>query len=100
MRIIFLKQHSFQNAGYQDYTIASGYNGYQVEEPAPKKEDKKNQQDFSKIPGIPGHDYPIYHAVPETSFSCKHVPALPGMYANVETGCQVSEYFILIRGKL
>ncbi|ENN80280.1 hypothetical protein YQE_03273, partial [Dendroctonus ponderosae] len=74
------------NAGYDNYNAP--YNTYLVAEPAHKREDKKDKQDFSKIPGIPGHDYPIYHTVPETSFSCKHVPALPGMYANVETGCQ------------
>lgn len=33
-------------------------------------------------------DYPVYHTVPHTSFDCGHVPAHPGMYANVETGCQ------------
>ncbi|KAG7206090.1 hypothetical protein KM043_003484 [Ampulex compressa] len=53
-----------------------------------KKPSKKDRQDFSKIPGIPGVDYPIYHTVPPTSFSCAHVPIIPGMYANVETGCQ------------
>lgn len=52
-------------------------------------EKPKNQQDFSKIPGIPGVDFPLYHTVPPTSFSCAHVPFVPGMYANVETGCQV-----------
>ncbi|CAL7941455.1 unnamed protein product [Xylocopa violacea] len=51
-------------------------------------EKPKNQQDFSKIPGVPGVDYPLYHTVPRTSFSCAHVPFVPGMYANVETGCQ------------
>nr|XP_033189386.1 uncharacterized protein LOC117156453 [Bombus vancouverensis nearcticus] len=51
-------------------------------------EKPKNQQDFSKIPGIPGVDFPLYHTVPQTSFSCAHVPFVPGMYANVETGCQ------------
>ena len=56
---------------------------------------EEEQQDFSKIPGIPGHDYPIYHEVPETSFDCHNVPAAPGMYANVETGCQVSLLHIL-----
>lgn len=54
-----------------------------------KYEKEEDKQDFSKIPGIPGHDYPIYHEVPETSFDCHNVPAIPGMYANVETGCQV-----------
>ncbi|KAF5292904.1 hypothetical protein FQR65_LT11156 [Abscondita terminalis] len=53
-----------------------------------RQAEKEQKQDFSKIPGIPGVDYPLYHSVPETSFSCHHVPALPGMYANVETGCQ------------
>ncbi|KAL6421564.1 hypothetical protein ACFW04_014299 [Cataglyphis niger] len=52
------------------------------------KEESKKEQDLSKIPGIPGVDYPIYHTVPPTSFSCAYVPIVPGMYANVETGCQ------------
>lgn len=52
-------------------------------------EKSEKQQDFSKIPGIPGVDFPLYHTVPPTSFSCAHVPFVPGMYANVETGCQV-----------
>uniref|UniRef100_A0A182PRX1 Chitin-binding type-2 domain-containing protein n=1 Tax=Anopheles epiroticus TaxID=199890 RepID=A0A182PRX1_9DIPT len=50
--------------------------------------EKEDKQDFSKIPGVPGVDYPIYHEVPHTSFHCGNVPAIPGMYANVETGCQ------------
>lgn len=72
---------------------------------------KEEEQDLHKIPGTPGHDYPIYHEVPQTSFHCGNVPAVPGMvrfislyldyghlmvfsfilsskYANVETGCQ------------
>ena len=61
---------------------------------APYKE-KEHKQDFSKIPGTPGVDYPIYHEVPHTSFSCAHVPAVPGMYANVETGCQVGRINII-----
>lgn len=49
---------------------------------------KPKGQDFSKIPGTPGVDYPILHEVPHTNFHCGNVPATPGMYANVETGCQ------------
>ncbi|XP_043279257.1 uncharacterized protein [Venturia canescens] len=56
--------------------------------PVEPKKKSKEQQDFSKIPGVPGVDFPIYHTVPHTSFSCSKVPYLPGMYANVETGCQ------------
>lgn len=52
--------------------------------------EKEERQDLSKIPGVPGVDYPIYHSVPHTNFDCGHVPAVPGMYANVETGCQVN----------
>ncbi|XP_058455731.1 uncharacterized protein LOC131433023 [Malaya genurostris] len=55
---------------------------------APYKSEHEEKQDFNKIPGVPGVDYPVYHEVPHTSFSCDHVPAVPGMYANVETGCQ------------
>ncbi|XP_031834816.1 uncharacterized protein LOC116427969 [Nomia melanderi] len=74
-----------------------GYNDYRSYQPPTKfdrpivvkaLEKPKNQQDFSKIPGIPGVDFPLYHTVPPTSFSCAHVPFAPGMYANVETGCQ------------
>ncbi|XP_012277634.1 uncharacterized protein LOC105698183 [Orussus abietinus] len=81
----------------QDHDFVGDYNDYQAFQPVapifgpiivkniPKK---KEGQDFSKIPGIPGVDFPLYHVVPPTSFSCAHVPYAPGMYANVETGCQ------------
>lgn len=63
----------------------------QVLKQAPlRQKDREQHQDLSKVPGVPGHDYPLYHAVPDTSFSCDHVPHRPGMYANVETGCQVT----------
>ena len=60
--------------------------------PVFKKKKEEEGQDLNKIPGIPGKDYPIYHTIPETSFSCHNVPATPGMYADVETGCQVRSY--------
>ncbi|XP_063374849.1 uncharacterized protein LOC134662521 [Cydia amplana] len=53
----------------------------------PLREHEK-PQDLRNVPGVPGVDYPVYHEVPETGFSCAHVPVHPGMYANVETGCQ------------
>lgn len=69
------------------------YNAYYQAVPVYRKPlrqaEKEQQQDLSKVPGKPGIDYPLYHTVPETSFSCHHVPAIPGIYANVETGCQV-----------
>lgn len=49
---------------------------------------KDEEQNLHKIPGIPWQDYPLYHEVPHTNFDCGNVPALPGMYANSETGCQ------------
>ncbi|CAB3228807.1 unnamed protein product [Arctia plantaginis] len=55
--------------------------------PKPLREHEK-PQDLRNVPGSPGIDFPIYHKVPETGFSCHHVPVTPGMYANVETGCQ------------
>ncbi|EEB20045.1 conserved hypothetical protein [Pediculus humanus corporis] len=63
------------------------YVTYAHQRPLRLKE-KEEQQDFSKIPGVPGVDYPVYHSVPHTNFDCRSVPAVPGMYANVETGCQ------------
>lgn len=53
--------------------------------------EKEETQDFSKIPGVAGVDFPLYHSVPHTSFDCTRVPAIPGMYADVEAGCQVSD---------
>lgn len=70
---------------YQHFQPVVGFR-----QPIVVKEEPKKEQDFSKIPGIPGIDFPLYHSVPPTSFSCAHVPVIPGMYANVETGCQVN----------
>lgn len=61
---------------------------YNPVQPAYYDEPEKEEQDLNKIPGVPGHDYPVYHEVPPTSFHCADVTAVPGMYANVETGCQ------------
>ncbi|XP_071439639.1 uncharacterized protein [Hetaerina americana] len=57
-------------------------------QPTVHRKPKEPKQDFSKIPGIPGVDYPLYHEVPPTGFHCGNVPIAPGMYADVETGCQ------------
>lgn len=93
----FCKDHQYDQYG----GLGIIYTGY--DEPAPLKvlvkkplrsHEKEQQQDFSKIPGVPGHDYPLYHSVPHTSFSCGNVPFAPGMYANVETGCQVFHFFV------
>lgn len=70
---------------YQHFQPVIGFR-----QPIVVKEEPKSEQNLNKIPGIPGIDYPIYHKVPPTSFSCAYVPIIPGMYANVETGCQVN----------
>ena len=38
------------------------------------------------IPGVPGEDYPIYDAPPETSFACDGF--IEGYYADPEAECQ------------
>ncbi|XP_012265853.3 uncharacterized protein LOC105691740 [Athalia rosae] len=91
--IFTLADCAFQENVGLDFGYNNGYQNYQpvvsINRPVVVKEvGKKSGQDFSKIPGVPGVDYPIYHKVPETSFSCSNVPYAPGMYANVETGCQ------------
>ncbi|BES93819.1 Chitin Hypothetical protein Peritrophin-A domain [Nesidiocoris tenuis] len=48
----------------------------------------KDEQDLSKVPGRAGIDYPLFRSVPPTNFHCGSVPYAPGIYANVETGCQ------------
>merc|ERR1719431_549377 len=40
------------------------------------------------VPGTPGEDYPIFSAVPQTSFTCTDKDE-GGYYADMETGCQV-----------
>ncbi|XP_054272626.1 uncharacterized protein LOC128992906 [Macrosteles quadrilineatus] len=61
---------------------------YQPQAYQPPKPKKPKGQDLSKVPGQAGVDYPIYHEVPDTKFTCAEVPAHPGIYANVDTGCQ------------
>merc|ERR1711936_475259 len=39
------------------------------------------------VPGTPGEDYPIFSAVPQTSFTCADKDE-GGYYADMETGCQ------------
>lgn len=48
-------------------------------------------RDGSRRPnsGRPGIDYPIFHEIPETSFSCKE-QRYKGFFGDVDTGCQVS----------
>lgn len=38
-------------------------------------------------PGLPGSDYPILAAIPNTGFSC--TDKLPGFYADEAADCQV-----------
>lgn len=71
------------NGALKQRQAYNGYSGGYIQ-----NHKDESHQDLSKVPGTPGVDYPIYHAVPETSFNCKDVPYAPGMYANVETGCQ------------
>lgn len=84
--IVHIFYFSSQGQVYSDYS--TGY--------AQNHREEENHQDLNKVPGTPGVDYPIYHEVPETNFHCKDVPYAPGMYANVETGCQVGIYTLLI----
>ncbi|KAG8234673.1 hypothetical protein J437_LFUL015151 [Ladona fulva] len=78
---------SVQKRGFADRPV---YHAQPIQPIQPlllvKKE--KPVQDFSKIPGVPGVDYPLFHSAPPTSFHCGNVPFAPGMYADVETGCQ------------
>lgn len=80
-----------RQADYYDPYYDGHHGQYQAVPVKVVKKPKEHEkgQDLSKIPGVPGVDYPVYHSVPETGFSCHNVPAHPGMYANVETGCQV-----------
>lgn len=87
----------YQNGYYENYQSPVKFDRPIVVKPVEKP---KNQQDFSKIPGVAGVDYPLYHTVPKTSFSCAYVPFVPGMYANVETGCQVIYFIYILCGSL
>lgn len=42
--------------------------------------------------GMPGVHFPDYTDIPRTSFVCSDKTILPGFYADLDTGCQVS-YF-------
>ncbi|XP_067141010.1 uncharacterized protein DDB_G0287625-like [Centruroides vittatus] len=47
--------------------------------------------DGDEIPGRAGVDYPTYHAIPTTSFTCNQVP-FNGYYADMEASCQVVHF--------
>ena len=56
-------------------------------EPEPYHEPHHNEH------GVPGHacvDYPCLAEAPYTKFTCASAPFAPGMYADVDSGCQVS----------
>lgn len=66
-----------------------------VDHPEAKVEEYKARDDYEayskeggEIPGVPGQDYPVFHKAPYTNFDCAKVPVTPGMYADVESGCQ------------
>ena len=44
----------------------------------------------TKIPGVPGKDYPDFKFIPSTEFTCENF-ILEGFYADTFTGCQVSD---------
>ncbi|EEC00640.1 conserved hypothetical protein, partial [Ixodes scapularis] len=48
----------------------------------------RTSSDVPGLPGLAGSDYPTYSEVPFTNFKCGE-QAYPGMYADVEAGCQV-----------
>ena len=45
---------------------------------------------YGAVQGVPGVDFPGYTSIPITKFSCDGRPYEIGMYADEETGCQVS----------
>lgn len=47
--------------------------------------------DGDEIPGKAGVDYPTYHVIPTTSFTCDQVP-FNGYYADMEASCQVVHF--------
>merc|ERR1711976_897591 len=54
-------------------------------EPEPYHEEHHNEH------GVPGHacvDYPCLAEAPYTKFTCASAPFQPGMYADVDSGCQ------------
>lgn len=42
--------------------------------------------------GMPGVHFPDYTDIPRTSFICSDKANLPGFYADLDTGCQVSHF--------
>ncbi|CAG0918083.1 unnamed protein product, partial [Notodromas monacha] len=79
---------------YEEYGTSSSKNNPKIARGSKggyKSDEYQEQGDSydNDIPGKPGVDYPIFHAVPETRFACDAMPTRPGMYADVDTGCQV-----------
>ena len=67
--------------------------------PEGQKDDQYDDNGWEdSVPGLPGRDYPNLTSIPDTSFSCNgKTPG--GYYADVETRCQVREYYLFFLGR-
>lgn len=59
-----------------------------VPDPTSPANEERTTTELLHIPGIAGIDYPIYHEVPETGFSCQK-QRYKGFFADMQTNCQV-----------
>ena len=50
------------------------------------------------IPGVAGVDFPVLTEIPQTGFDCA-AQDFPGIYADMDTDCQVSRMTLLTRTK-
>lgn len=55
-----------------------------------EEEDRSSPIWTGSLRAIPGEHFPNYTDIPITSFSCSDKEHIPGFYADLETGCQVS----------
>lgn len=79
------------------YKPAPAYVPEPAYHPAPAYHPEPYHEPHHNEHGVPGYackDYPCLAEAPYTTFTCASAPFAPGMYADVESGCQVRQLYL------
>lgn len=74
---------------YGDHENPEHHEGFYTEEDVPVMH-------AGEVSGTPGVEFPDYKDIPASSFNCTEYASLPGFYADMETGCQVTIHWLNI----
>lgn len=86
--VISSNNQQIEEQQQQQQRIQAQHEQYSSSQVAIQDQLDHDQHLYGSVAGIPGQDFPAYERVPLTKFNCDQVPITPGLYADLETGCQ------------